>query len=445
MLISLLLILVILFAGITLLKKGRWPKRIGDTPHCASCNYILTGLDSGRCPECGDEITPGSILHGERKARTGFVLTGSFLILLALALGGLAMSDALPSIDWYQFRPTSWLISDLDTPQKMIAWTELQTRLTAGKVSAAQQDRLTERALREQVSPSPSNTPLTDPLMTYLGQRWSDHAMTDAQEQRFFAGCSNLTLTIRPAVGPKDDIPYLVSHNSRGPRAWAEELTDEQIEIDGHKLPNGGGSTSFENLGGAGSFGSTIQKQKIGRHHFVLTLRIRIGKSGQNYSNLNSAYFDQERKLSADFDVLATQPAIAQVITPDAAAISRCISTNDFRWWQSNQFRELEGTVDVHGAPVSVGFDVIARIDGKEYPFGTLALPAGKQCGFCISSDKLPGIPAKQIDIILRSSEAAARNTIDINQIWQGEIVIPNIAVQLPPASATPATAKSGG
>jgi hypothetical protein len=44
-------------------------------------------------------------------------------------------------------------------------------------------------------------------------------------------------------------------------------------------------------------------------------------------------------------------------------------------------------------------------------------------------------------DVILRSSEAAARDTIGMTRIWKGEIVLPN--VPLPAPLATPATAPS--
>lgn len=31
-------------SGAWLLKRGCWPSRFGQTPHCPNCDYILTGI-----------------------------------------------------------------------------------------------------------------------------------------------------------------------------------------------------------------------------------------------------------------------------------------------------------------------------------------------------------------------------------------------------------------
>jgi hypothetical protein len=462
-------ILATLLLGGYLIKRGRWPNRVGDTPHCGNCNYILTGLDSVKCPECGREVTPGKVVYGERKTRTGLVLLGGFLILLGCVLGGIVASGVVDRIDWYHYRPTAWVFNDLDSPLQTASdrawmellgrskagtlsasqqdrltertitdldarsqatrergWTELQIRLSANRLSAAQKDRLTERALSEQISSV--TTSITDPLMTYLGKRWSDRAMSPAQEQRFFDGCSALSLTARPQVGSADDVPYVVLHGGRGPSGWGDEITTEAIEVDGRSAGYAGGITSGD-LGGTSTFGSTLGKQPIGHHHLAVKVRIRLGKWNPP-APLAPIFHEEKKSLPVDFDVLTTQPTIASVSAPDAVSLSKSISIYSFQWDRSQNY-QLRGQVDIHGAPVNVAFDAFARIDGKEYSLGWVALAQGKQCSFgVVSGGELPRVSAKSFDLILRSSESAARKTVDLNQIWRGEIVVPNVPLQ---------------
>src|SRR5262245_34100231 len=103
---------VIPFAlGLVLLKLGRWPPRRGNVPHCRRCDYSLIGIQSARCPECGVDLTPGSIVHGERKRRFIPTLLGTFLI--GIATFWIVKQGAL--VDWFHHAPTSLLIRSILT------------------------------------------------------------------------------------------------------------------------------------------------------------------------------------------------------------------------------------------------------------------------------------------------------------------------------------------
>ena len=79
-------------------------------------------------------------------------------------------------------------------------------------------------------------------------------------------------------------------------------------------------------------------------------------------------------------------------------------------------------------------FEAFARINGKEYELGTIAVTANRQLGVGVGCRTLPAGPIPEFDLILRSSEKVAKDTIDLTQIWKGEIVIPHVKVK-PPAS----------
>lgn len=90
---DLLLCLAGVCAGLLLLLKGLSYRYRGDEPHCARCDYNLTGVASEICPECGTERTPGTVVHGERYRRRWLVALGILLVL----------GSSVPGLFW--FRP----------------------------------------------------------------------------------------------------------------------------------------------------------------------------------------------------------------------------------------------------------------------------------------------------------------------------------------------------
>jgi hypothetical protein len=49
---------LIVLTGILLwFQYQRWRNRPFSLGHCQTCGYDLTGNESGRCPECGVEVT----------------------------------------------------------------------------------------------------------------------------------------------------------------------------------------------------------------------------------------------------------------------------------------------------------------------------------------------------------------------------------------------------
>src|SRR5262245_55609265 len=156
---GLILTLPIVVAGVIMLIRGRWPMRTGDEPHCRRCNYSLIALESKRCPECGTELTDRSIVHGQRHRRPGLMWSGAALTVLGL-ITVIAVGYALYwTWDWYQYKPTYFVMQDLDStaPGTSVgAMTELLRREIAGELSASDQNQLVERALKQQVAAAPA-------------------------------------------------------------------------------------------------------------------------------------------------------------------------------------------------------------------------------------------------------------------------------------------------
>jgi hypothetical protein len=77
-----------LLLAVGLLYAGR-RRRVGDEPHCRGCNYLLHGIQSERCPECGTALWPLAIVRGEPTRRWApFVAGWLMIVLTALFLAG---------------------------------------------------------------------------------------------------------------------------------------------------------------------------------------------------------------------------------------------------------------------------------------------------------------------------------------------------------------------
>jgi general secretion pathway protein G len=72
--------------GIKIIRCAVQPAREGNLPHCGKCNYLLIGIESERCPECGTPLTASNVLLGEPIRRPGLVAIGVFLVLVGPGL-----------------------------------------------------------------------------------------------------------------------------------------------------------------------------------------------------------------------------------------------------------------------------------------------------------------------------------------------------------------------
>jgi hypothetical protein len=140
-----------LLAGAWLIRRGWLPRRRGQTPHCRTCNYILTGITTDRCPECGTTLGPQTTVIGERRRRPILGSLGLLLILLGVATTTATLTPRVRNIDWYKYRPTSWVIADLRSSDPLTqsrAWDLLWYRINAGTFDQRQRGTLETELVR---------------------------------------------------------------------------------------------------------------------------------------------------------------------------------------------------------------------------------------------------------------------------------------------------------
>ena len=153
--------IVLLHAGLFCVKRGWFPRRVGNTPHCGKCDYPLTGIESDRCPECGQFLSPRTTVRGERPRRRGVGLTGVVVALIGVAGLVAAFTPTVRDTDWYRYKRLGWVLTDLEStnvPLQDRAWTELTRRRGAKLLADSDLQRLDQTGVRV-VSRASANGP----------------------------------------------------------------------------------------------------------------------------------------------------------------------------------------------------------------------------------------------------------------------------------------------
>ena len=507
--------------GIYLARTGYRSRRRGDAPHCRRCDYIIAGLETPRCPECGVDLSAeGAIVYGERRMRPGRLGVGLVLVLIGLAVGVVALTPGFRRIEWYQYKPTRWVTTDLKSRDVAVsnrAWRELSRRADAKELSDAQKgsivdvlldalskdqlpaasepmrylvgrtkemspeqrdrlfgkmlgrldsqsmaeaeaardvmqgmigdgllkddqlDKLTEAALAEQAQ-AQAKSKVAGWLLILLGDRELAGKLTPAQRERFYRQAYNaFDMQVRKKVVVGDTAIYRFSLGGRGPDLpytgkapvwWTRHQIDRTM-LDG-KTQQAGRSSGSGNGFSRGSTQSGVQVKTPGKHRLEVAMTLEVYYSPTvSTPTKEGLKWKKEVVLGGDFEAFAEAPE--GLITWDedpskAAAIKRSIKpTRLDPTYFSGKGMGVQFEIDK--VPENVGFEVFGRVRGKEHSLGTLTAPAGTEINSGFGASKFPPVPEGKMDLILRSSEKAVRNTVGMYSAWKGELVYENVPI----------------
>lgn len=429
--------------GIVLMVQGLRRRRHGQTPHCRQCGYNLTGLTSDKCSECGSPLQPDGIVIGEGGRSKALVIGG--LLCLMPCVGLLAIVAV--NTDWYPYYPTGWLISDARsnvwaTANK--AWGELNRRIKAGKLSATQQSLLIDACLQEQSSPSRSAVDMQ--MLDHLGAELAADKLSPAQKETFFKQAVKLKLTARPKVILGDQVPYTASDTGRtsGSPLWAQ-VEKANVAIDGKIIQPGiSQEGTCSGIEGLAQSGGTVKVETPGRHTLSFDRHVTFYTGTFGDKDKSVLLRKLVIPLKADFEVLpAAPPGLIKPIRNPAFAtqIQSCITPKDLKF-QTRPSPQFSWSVHIDNLPTTIAFEILVRVNGAEYPVGTIYHGPGGSVHWSSSTNwwgeqAAHAPPAfATCDVIFRGSESVARNTVDLFEYWDGELVYKN----MPVASDAPTT-----
>src|SRR5262245_60323394 len=307
---ALILTLPVVLAGVIMLVRGRWPSRRGDEPRCRKCDYLLFGLSSKRCPECGTELTDRNIVQGQRYRRPGLMWSGAAMIVLGLATLTPVGFAIYQGVNWYQYKPTYFVVRDLGSPTlgvSMRAMTELARRDGAGTLAESYQNQIVERALKEQIAATPS--PIASQLVDFAAKRFAVGKLSDQQMQKLLQQTCSLTLDVRPTVALGDDVPFRINVRARTPVGWTVTLRRGEVTLDS-KVVMSGESAGFSRMGGMGAGGSTgnrVPSPTVGEHQLEVVAHVEVHEhlGGTGATQL---LHSQDHKLTGQFTVVSGLP-----------------------------------------------------------------------------------------------------------------------------------------
>jgi hypothetical protein len=419
-----------------LFKRGRWPRRTGDTPHCRKCDYILSGAQT-RCPECGTAVTPAAIVRGERLRRPGLSWLGGGLALLGLAFLLLFALGFANTINWNRYKPQSWLLTDLGSGNSSRwgpAWAEVKRRLDDNLLSEDDQNAVVEKGLQLQAAGKVLSN--GNNVLDFIARRFLDGKLTAAQADRFFGNAMKVSLSVRPVVGAQSPIPYSIAGAGHGPDGWWMRIHTLDLHVDDGPDQKSNGVMAM-GFGGWSTSNTLPQVGTPGKHRLHLKMELATDVNGSTGAkwDVNAAVARRvTQDLFADFQAIDGKTPMTTASEPSASALGRLLTArllSNPPWYNVG--------IDTNGVPVDVAFDIFVRANGKEFPAGGVSIHRNAPGNFGTGMRDFPADAPANVDIILRSSEDVARTTLDMTQIWKGEIVLKGVPLQQPPA-ASPAT-----
>jgi hypothetical protein len=435
-----LVLLSLTLAGVVITLIALFPRRTGSTPYCRKCGYNLTGraLDDpdARCSECGVALSQDAVVRGKRHVRRGRLAVGLLLFLIgAVPLVGAGVA-LLRGADVYQYLPSRVLLAflrygNVSTVDEATA--ELRIRIAGNKLSASTTQALIELCLDEQARPEVREE-ITAKVINLLGIPRIASAIGASQKERMYTNMvRDVRIRTRARILSGDEFPLYEEFHFRVPDAYESSCMPSAIRCNGEELRSASGTGSS----GAGSFGLVayscapatvagpgplevdfeIVIHPVGNEDLVLHRRNMIRRAPMVVLPRSSP--DPIRRIrTEELDAL-----IPTIVWAEPIEIRRSPAHGtDF---------SVDGLISVSAPnPCGLAFEVVAQYGGRTIPLGLVSYPRAEsgQFGHALSAG-IDGAPPERIDLLLRSSRAAAAQTLDMYEIRGGALRITDVRV----------------
>jgi len=269
--------------------------------------------------------------------------------------------------------------------------------------------------------------PNTNDLLKFLWEEYEAGKLRSDQIDPFFRAQTRTTYKVRSVVLVGQGVPYSMHVKRYLPKGWALKFqTQGEATHFLEPFPNKQTFSQVEMGTLKVSTKLTPGNQEIQIRYY--TALYRAQNSGRQL------VWDAWQKQSAKITVLDKpgEEFLKIVEAPELAAqIKSSLTVDGLEFDPAKEYYDLGiHAVDV---PANLAFEVFARIDGLEYPFAEVIFRKGsKWAGFSTTGQLPEGVRPGKVDLILRSSEKVAGETLDLFEIWKGEIVLQDVLVKNP-------------
>jgi hypothetical protein len=214
------------------------------------------------------------------------------------------------------------------------------------------------------------------------------------------------------------------------PDCYVRIVDDGAIDIDGKTIRSGGsGESSMSGLGSGGASGSSVECNSIGQHQLSVTSRVEVYRGPISAGIL---LFKEDRTLTGSFQIVAESPPgnFRFIDEPKLAGLIKASIVPANFQMTGGQSPRFNGELQMTAVPVDIAFDVFARSKGHEYSLGSVNCAKGSGTHYGIGgavSGAAASTQPSTFDLILRSNEHVARNTVGLHSAWKGELVYPKV------------------
>lgn len=426
-------------------------RRVGTQPYCPRCGYNLTGLNSSTCPECGLSDIHRQAVRGKRRSNRLAIVGGSVLMLGLMPPLGFDIYRRATGFNYRPYLPLSWVLYNADNGDIKYL-NELVRRDGLNEIDNAGLQRVAKIALQKQKTVrTTTDAQIWINLLEAIQQRG---LLTPEQSAQYYSQMLNLSFEVRPRIRSGESLSFRLREFSAAPTTKRRTIRDEKL---GHgyddEWPKAigyfSGRSSVSGVGSSGWSGSSISLPELepGTHTARLKVRYTIydGPFWENgVEQSPPEVWTDDLEFSAPFEVLpADAPDTVQLINDPnlAAAIQSAIQMEDLRTSPSHSH---QGTLNVQLSvrfssqpgtsaerPADVAFSVYLQTATGVQELGSVTANTTTTNGSThVQQDDIQPFEEETATIILKTDPDAARNTIDLFEIWDGELIFNAVPIE---------------
>jgi hypothetical protein len=437
LLLATIVLTLLLIGGTIAVYLGRVGKVVDDHPVCSACRRDFFGLTSNKCPDCGRGINIQrrlGVAIGNRVRRPVLLATGAVMFTIGAFLLATSLWVVISGVSWFQIAPNSVLRFQAlhwSKDSRDLAMKELILRRAT--MTPTEQSEFDEMLLARQ---GDSSSVWDDSMSDWLDAAFMDGSLSPQQRIRFLENLSQGTTRCRPVVRRDGVFVLGVSRQYRMGNVFRR---NHQVNYHVVRL-RAAGTEFFSGRHRWTARGIPLRNQlPVGDYIVEADIEASVGTGPDD-----KAFPETVVKTFR----MPMRVAVSAVTTSDHGINAETLRTH----FQIDQGSPLPGrirysydpqsmgsfSIDIvtRNLPVDVAFSGELKVGDHSWDFGRLTRVAGKRevISFYFKSslpDLRDFLKGKTATIILRTDEAAAEETVDLIDIWKGDLVFEGVQIDV--------------